>query len=66
MASLYDAQIKITAAYNEGVYKIGTGECVDHDGSVERTAMLYRQRVGEMEGLKQALDIIAQLQKGEG
>ncbi len=65
MATLYDATQKISEAMHEAVYKIGTGECVDQDGSTERTALLYRQRIGEVDGLKMALDIIAKLQKGE-
>ena len=64
MPSLYDAQTMIAKALDEAAYKVGTGECYDQN-SVERTAMLYCQRIGEVTGLKQALDIIGRLQKGE-
>jgi hypothetical protein len=65
MATLYDARQKITEAMQKAIYDIGTGGSLSFSSDNDASARRYAHSVGTVDGLKQALSIIEEMDKRE-
>ena len=63
MATIYDAQQKISEALQNEIHNVGQGVCADNERTADWHAMQYRHRIGVVEGLKLALTIIEGLER---